>query len=294
MREPTKKSPAPAAPPLPRATAQAGATPIAAARSAWLGWVIALAAVPPGWFFIGHANRWHLTAPVVVLGLAWLAVVGLGLTLVRASNVMLDEVPDGWFTATGTRDDLEHEKKTLIRTIKEIEFDRDTGKLSAADAQQLLAVYRARAIEVIKSLDAVGAQSPRARIVAELKARAELDRNAAKPGKAAKAAKARAGNGKAADRAPAAAAPAADPPAAPPADPAAHAAPADASDEVAVWDKAFDELSPAGAGPVAAPDAVAAAAGTAAAGFGAPAGVDELTVETASEPPAPTTEEVAS
>jgi hypothetical protein len=90
---------------------------------------------------------------------------------------LLDEVPDDWFTAGGTHAELEREKKSLVRAIKEIEFDRDTGKLSAADAAALLGAYRGRAIEVIKVLDqgATGL-SPRERVLAELKARAQVDR----------------------------------------------------------------------------------------------------------------------
>ena len=118
-------------------------------------------------------------------------VVGAGYTLVRAGNALLDEVPDDWFTAGGTHAELEREKKSLVRAIKEIEFDRDTGKLSAADAAALLAAYRGRAIEVIKVLDqgATGL-SPRERVLAELKARAQVDRQAGNAKAKAKAAKA--------------------------------------------------------------------------------------------------------
>lgn len=159
----------------------------------WLGWVIALAMVPPGWFLIGHANRWHLTSPVIVLALGWLALVGAGYTLVRAANATVEPITDDWFAAAGSRDELEREKRNLIRSIKDVEFDRDTGKVTAADAQQQIAMFRARAIEVIKALDEPGSLSPRERVLAELAARIKVDRVAGKG----KAGKGKAGKGKA-------------------------------------------------------------------------------------------------
>lgn len=163
----------------------------------WLGWAIAAAMIPPGWLLIGHANRWHLTAPVIVLGLGWLALVGAGYTLVRAANATVEPVDGDWFSAVGSRDELEREKRNLIRAIKDVEFDRDTGKVSDVDAKLQIDMFRARAIEVIKALDSVGAQTPRERILAELAARAQVDkvagkRKAGKGGKGGKAGKAKA------------------------------------------------------------------------------------------------------
>lgn len=200
MREPARPE-APPPRPLPPARAAGASTLIAP--------LVAAALLPPGWMFIAHAHRWHLTPSVIVLCLAWTAVVGAGYALVRAGNAFLDEVPDDWFTAGGTHAELEREKKSLVRAIKEIEFDRDTGKLSAADAAALLTAYRARAIEVIKALDLDAAGlSPRDRVLAELKARAQIDRQAgkakAKAAKAAKAGKATKDNGKPAPEAAAA------------------------------------------------------------------------------------------
>ncbi len=168
---------------LPRAQVRGGRD------GGWLGWLIAAALLPPGWLFIAHAHRWHLTPSVVVLCLAWTALVGAGLMLVRAANATIDPVTDDWFSPAGSRDELEREKKILIRAIKDIEFDRDTGKLTPADAAMLVSTYRGRAIEVIKALelDAI-AETPRARIMAELEARAQLARTAGKGAKAAKAA----------------------------------------------------------------------------------------------------------
>ncbi|MBK9033235.1 MAG: hypothetical protein IPL61_18510 [Myxococcales bacterium] len=239
MRE-DQRPPAPSS--LPRARVRGGRDGVA--------WMIAAAMVPPGWALIGHAHRWHLTPSVIVLGLAWLAVVGAGLALVRAGNAVVDTIDDDWFVAGGSRDDLEREKKSLVRAIKDIEFDRDTGKLTAADAQALIGGYRARAIEVIKMLELGGGLGPRERILAELQARAVIDRKTAKAakikakakgGKADKVAKAEqaehaehAEQAAKAKPAPVEAAPIEAEPADDPDDPdEAPDAPADATDEVA-------------------------------------------------------------
>jgi hypothetical protein len=46
-------------------------------------------------------------------------------------------------------------KETLYATLKELDFDRVAGKLSEEDFRQLEARYRARAIEVLKAIDAL-------------------------------------------------------------------------------------------------------------------------------------------
>ncbi len=80
------------------------------------------------------------------------------------------------------RDELEREKRTLLKAIKEAEFDHGMGKLSKRDADEMIATYRARAIEVIKELErleAGEAGTVRERIEREVKARLELDGKAA-------------------------------------------------------------------------------------------------------------------
>lgn len=161
------------------------------------GWAIALAMMPPGWIFIARAHRWHLSPSVVVMCLCWTALVMVGYALSRAAAALLDKAGDDWFAARGSRDELDREKRSLLRAIKEIEFDRDTGKVSAADAQAQITVYRARAIEVIKTLEVGAGLTPRERILAELKARSQVD------AKLAKAAKKKKGKPEAAAAAPA-------------------------------------------------------------------------------------------
>src|ERR1051326_8372844 len=68
------------------------------------------------------------------------------------------------------RADLEREKALTLRSIKELEFDRAMGKLSQQDFDQMAARLRARAIGIMKQLDA-GTSSYRDKIEKELAAR---------------------------------------------------------------------------------------------------------------------------
>jgi hypothetical protein len=82
--------------------------------------------------------------------------------------------PEAWGLPQGARDELEREKRTLLKAIKEAEFDAQMGKLSKRDLDEMVRNYRLRAIEVIKLLDAGGA-STRDEILREVRARAEVD-----------------------------------------------------------------------------------------------------------------------
>ena len=68
------------------------------------------------------------------------------------------------------RGDLEREKALTLRSIKELEFDRAMGKLSQQDFDQMAGRLRARAIGIMKQLDA-GAASYRQAIERDLTAR---------------------------------------------------------------------------------------------------------------------------
>ncbi len=177
---PEASTPVPAA--LPAARASRGRTPFPA-------WAVAAALIPPGWLFVLAVNRWHLTTPSVMMMLCWTMLVLTGYWVMQMAVASVTEGDGDWFRARGRRDDLEREKKSLLKAIKEIEFDRDTAKMSNADAAELIAGYRAKAIDVIKAIEALdnpvgpdgGAPlSARDRVLSELRARAAVD---AKPGK---------------------------------------------------------------------------------------------------------------
>jgi hypothetical protein len=69
-----------------------------------------------------------------------------------------------------TRLDLEREKALTLRSIKELEFDRAMGKVSPQDFEEMADRLRARALGIMKQLDA-GARVYRELIEKELAAR---------------------------------------------------------------------------------------------------------------------------
>jgi len=68
------------------------------------------------------------------------------------------------------RADLEREKALTLRSIKELEFDRAMGKLSQQDFEHMASRLRARAIGIMKQLDA-GTTNYRAVVERDLAAR---------------------------------------------------------------------------------------------------------------------------
>ena len=108
-----------------------------------------------GWLFILWQNRFYLTPAVVFVMLGYFAVVMTIYNLWRtgAAAVAPNDEDDGdaaWGLPAGERDDLDKEKRTLLKAIKEAEFDHAMGKLSKRDVDEMIATYRARAIDVIK------------------------------------------------------------------------------------------------------------------------------------------------
>lgn len=101
--------------------------------------------------------HWHLTTSAVFLWFAWASLVITAKLLWSAFwSVAGDSEDDSLDQAAidqSLRGDLLREKKALLRSIKDVEFDRDMGKMSDAEAGQILRVYRARAIEIIKQLE---------------------------------------------------------------------------------------------------------------------------------------------
>lgn len=119
--------------------------------------IAAGALVVAGWILILAINRWHLGAPAVFLCLGWLSIVAAGRLLWMAAmragtelEAAADEVEPVDESRAG---ELEREKKALLKAIKEVEFDRELGKMSDEDADEIVRVYRARAIEILKLLD---------------------------------------------------------------------------------------------------------------------------------------------
>lgn len=154
-------------------------------RWVWRG--TTLAALLIGWVFIAWQNHFHITSPVVIVCLAYLAVVATVYNLWRTGAAAVttgdDEDDSTWAKPTGRLGELEREKRTLLKAIKEAEFDLQMGKLSKRDADNMVRAYRARAIEVIKDIDHLGlgaAGTPREQIMREVRARIEVDAKAHK------------------------------------------------------------------------------------------------------------------
>lgn len=162
----------------------------------WVGWAMAGIVLVFGWIFILWQNKLHMTAPVVMVCLGYLAVVATVANLWRVGAAAVapeDASAEAWSRPLGERAELEKEKKTLLKAIKEAEFDLAMGKLSNVDADALILMYRTRAIDVIKALehlDSGGANDTRTKIQREIAARIALEAEANKgKGKKAKAKK---------------------------------------------------------------------------------------------------------
>jgi hypothetical protein len=168
---------------------------VGSTRWIWRG--TALGALLLGWIFIAWQNHFHVTAPLVFVCMAYLAVVATVYYLFRTGAAAVapgdDEGDSTWAKQTGALGELEREKRTLLKAIKEAEFDHQMGKLSKHDVDEMIRVYRARAIEVIKEIDQLGAGTgsggtTRDQIMREVRARIEFDARAQKKLEPAKAA----------------------------------------------------------------------------------------------------------
>ncbi len=152
----------------------------------WVKRIAALAILLIGWLFILWTYRFHLTAPAVFVCIGFFAIEIAIYNLFRTGAQAVadeDENDSTWGRPLGAKGELEREKKTLLKAIKEAEFDREMGKLSKADADEMIGLYRARAIEVIKELDKLGghAGTVREQIEREVKARLEVEARTKKP-----------------------------------------------------------------------------------------------------------------
>lgn len=156
-----------------------------------LGFVLLLIG---GWMGIMNINRWYWGPPVFFLCTGWLAILLTARFLWNAGMSAAEDddgtLEDEFWRPEGPQDELQREKRSLLKAIKEIEFDREMGKMSDLDAKELTQFYRARAIQIIKSLEQVDDSelSISEQIDREVKARLSIAHASAK-GKAAAQAK---------------------------------------------------------------------------------------------------------
>jgi len=104
----------------------------------------------------------------LTIGAAGIAALGLYWTLAPlvAAHSDMERQP----LSERMRVDLEREKALTLRSIKELEFDRAMGKVSPQDFDDMAGRLRARALGIMKQLDA-GSSAYRALIEKELAAR---------------------------------------------------------------------------------------------------------------------------
>jgi zinc-ribbon domain len=92
-------------------------------------------------------------AALLLLSAAILAAGLVGLALHHALTGFFGGNTEPPAMAAQTREFLEREKAIVLRSIKELEFDRDMRKVSDADFGELSARLRTRAMEIMQELD---------------------------------------------------------------------------------------------------------------------------------------------
>ena len=99
----------------------------------------------------GRSSTPFLVGATLALGwIVWL--------LFRAATALVREPDVGdTLVATGRRrKELEREKQSLLKALKELDFDHEMGKVSKKDFDDIGSIYRARAIRVLRRLDDAG------------------------------------------------------------------------------------------------------------------------------------------
>jgi hypothetical protein len=130
--------------------------------------LLSLIAATAGVVMARQSRPEHLILISITIGAAGFAAAALYRTLVPL--VTTDHAASAGPLSEGTRAVLEREKMLTLRSIKELEFDRAMGKVSAADFDEMAGRLRARAISLMKQLDA-GSAAYRELIESELQAR---------------------------------------------------------------------------------------------------------------------------
>jgi hypothetical protein len=101
-------------------------------------------------------SRGQSPAGVILLSLTVFAAAAVGIAALRTVMPLTSKAaPDGAQVLGGrTRAALEREKSLVLRSIKELEFDRSMGKVSEKDFGEMSARLRARAARLMRQLDA--------------------------------------------------------------------------------------------------------------------------------------------
>jgi len=101
-------------------------------------------------------SRGQSPAAIILLSCAIFAAAYVGATALRTvlplAGTLREDAPDQ--IGDRTRAALEREKTLVLRSIKELEFDRGMGKVSDSDFAEMSARLRARAARLMRQLDA--------------------------------------------------------------------------------------------------------------------------------------------
>ena len=96
-------------------------------------------------------------ANIIILSLTVVSVSFVGLGAYRMLSPLVSPEVEAPMTIAGrTRVALEREKTLVLRSIKELEFDFAMGKIAQADLDEMSGRLRARALGLMRQLDAGG------------------------------------------------------------------------------------------------------------------------------------------
>ena len=116
--------------------------------------VVIVAAAVGGWaaYAGGRSSVAFLVGATLAMGwVVWLAF--------RTAQALVKDAPvreAGAVVTGGRRKELEREKQSLLKALKELDFDHQMGKVSDKDFNEISSTYRARAIRVMRQLDDAG------------------------------------------------------------------------------------------------------------------------------------------
>jgi hypothetical protein len=142
-----------AATPAPAVSAQASGE--VAGLQPWHVLVLAtMAAMTAGAFLTTGTPIVNVVSVTVAIATVALAAMGIYRTLMPL--VMPDAGEQTDMLGGRTRAALEREKMLVLRSIKEVEFDRAMRKISDADYQEMVGRLRSRAVGLLRQLDGGG------------------------------------------------------------------------------------------------------------------------------------------
>ena len=105
-------------------------------------------------------SRENHPAALLLLSAAVVAAGFVGLALSRAVAGFFQAGAEPAPVTGRSREELERQKALVLRSIKELEFDRAMGKVSEADFTAIMSRLRARALSAMQDLERVPAAVP--------------------------------------------------------------------------------------------------------------------------------------